>query len=50
VILPPLVFPVSGNIIEQAASNKSSLLLRMQIDNTQTLQLFTMIIKTESIY
>jgi len=49
VIFPTLVFPVLGNIIEQAASNKSSLLLRMQIDNTQTLQLFTMIIKTESI-
>ncbi len=32
-------------IIEQVASNKSSLLLAIQKQNTQILQLFTMIIK-----
>jgi hypothetical protein len=37
-------------IIEQVASNKSSLLLKIQNQNTQTLQLFAKIIKTESIY
>jgi len=37
-------------IIEQVASNKLSLLLKIQLENTQALQLFTRIIKTESIY
>ncbi len=37
-------------IIEQVARNKSSLLLNIIIQNTQTLQLFTMITKTEIIY
>jgi hypothetical protein len=37
-------------IIEQVAWNISSLLLNNILQNTQTLQLFTMIIKTESIY
>jgi hypothetical protein len=37
-------------IIKQVASNKSSLLLKIILQNTQTLQLFTKIIKTESIY
>jgi len=36
-------------IIEQVASNKSSLLPKIQKQNTETLQLFTKIIKTESI-
>jgi hypothetical protein len=38
------------HIIEQVALNKSSLLLKIQEQNIQTLQLFTMIIKTESVY
>jgi len=38
------------NIIEQVAWNKSSLLRKILKLNTQTLQLFTMIIKVESIY
>ncbi len=37
-------------IIEQVASNKSSLLLKKEKQNTQTLQPFTMIIEIESIY
>jgi len=37
-------------IIEQVALNKSSLLLTIQMQNTQTLQLSTMITKTESFY
>jgi hypothetical protein len=37
-------------IIEQAASNKSSLLLKIKIQKTQTLKLFKKIIQTESIY
>ncbi len=36
-------------IIEQVASNKSSLLLKIRKLNTQTSQLFTEIIKTKSI-
>jgi hypothetical protein len=36
--------------MQQVASNKSSLLLRTILQNTQTLQQFTKIIKTESIY
>ncbi len=36
-------------IIEHFALNKSSLLLKIQKQNTQTLQLFTMLIKIESI-
>jgi len=38
------------HIIEQVSLNKSSLLLKIQMQNTQTMQLFTKIIKTESIY
>ena len=37
-------------LIERVDWNKSSLLLNNILQNTQTLQLFTMIIKTESIY
>ncbi len=37
-------------IIEQAASNKLSLLLKIKMQKTQTLQLFKKIIQTESIY
>jgi hypothetical protein len=38
------------HIIEQAASDKSSLILKIILQNTQTLQIFTKIIKTESIH
>ncbi len=42
---------LKGNfIMKQVASNKSSLLLTMNLENRQTLKIFTMIIKTESIY
>jgi hypothetical protein len=37
-------------MIEQIAWNKSSLVLKKILQNTQTLQLFTMIIKSESIF
>jgi hypothetical protein len=37
-------------IIEQVAWNKSSLLLKAILQNTQVLQLFAKIIKTESFY
>ncbi len=37
-------------IIKRVASNKSSLLLKIQKLNTQTLQWLTMIIKIESIF
>ncbi len=37
----------SPGIIDQVASNKSSLLLKTQKSNKRTLQLFTEIIKTE---
>jgi hypothetical protein len=37
-------------IIKQAAWNKSSLLLKILKLKTQTCQLFTMIIKVESVY
>ncbi len=37
------------SIIEQVASNKSSLKLKIQIQNAHMSQLFTMNIKTESI-
>ena len=43
------VIGLSG-IIKQVALNKSSLLLKIQKQKTQTLQLFTEIIKMESIY
>jgi hypothetical protein len=41
-----------GNIIamEQIASDKSSLLLKIEMKTTQTLQLFTEINKAESMY
>jgi hypothetical protein len=35
----------NGNLTEQVARNKSSLLLKIQKQNTQTLQLFTKIMK-----
>ncbi len=35
-------------VLEEVASNKSSLLLKLQKLNTQTLQLFTELIKTET--
>jgi hypothetical protein len=40
------------NVIESVAvaSNKLSILLKIILQDTQTLQLFTKIIKTESIY
>ncbi len=38
------------SMMEQVAWNKSSLLLRFILQNTQTLQLFTTNIKTEGIY
>jgi len=41
---------IFSSIIEQAAPNKSSLLLKNILQNTHTLQLFAMIINTESIY
>jgi len=37
-------------VIEQVASNKSCLLLTIQMQNTQKLKLFTDIIKAESIF
>ncbi len=37
-------------MIVQVASNKSSLLLKIILQKAQTLQLFTLNIKTESIY
>jgi hypothetical protein len=37
-------------ILEQVASIKVSLLLKIQNQNTQALQLFTMIIKVENMY
>ncbi len=37
-------------MVKQVAWNKSSLLLKINFQNTQTLQLFTVIIKTEGIY
>jgi hypothetical protein len=37
-------------MIEQVAFNKSSLLLKIHKQNTQTLKIFTKIINTESIY
>jgi hypothetical protein len=37
-------------MIKQVASNKSSVFLNIQKENIQTLQLFTRIIKMESIY
>ncbi len=40
----------SIELIEQVAWYISSLLLHVQIQNTQALQLFTKIIKTESTY
>ncbi len=39
-----------STLIKQVASNKSSLLLKIKKWNTQILQLFTEVIKTESIY
>jgi hypothetical protein len=36
-------------MIEQVAWNNSSILLKIILQNTQTLQLFTIITKTESI-
>jgi hypothetical protein len=38
------------SIIKQVASNKSSLLLKIQKQSTQTLRLVKKIIETESIY
>ncbi len=45
IIMPSVIIK-----IEQVAWNKSSLLLKSILQNTQTLQLFKMIIKMESIY
>jgi hypothetical protein len=41
---------IDSPIIEQVDSNKLSLLLKNILQNTQLLQLFTEIIKTEIIY
>jgi hypothetical protein len=41
---------MAGWILEQVPSNKLSLILKIQLQNTQTLQLFTNTIKTESFY
>jgi hypothetical protein len=38
------------NVMKRVTSNKSNLLLKIILENTQTLQLFTKIIKTESKY
>jgi hypothetical protein len=46
---PPSVLGRS-HIIEQVASNKLSLILKIILQNMQALQLFTKIIKTESMY
>ncbi len=46
----PLGRQTFGLVKEQVAANKSSLLLKIQIENAQALQLFTNIIKTKSIY
>ncbi len=54
----PIVFRYRKNfdqvhkldLIDQVASNKSSSLLKIILLNTQTLQVFTKIIKTESIH
>ncbi len=43
-------FGLFVTVFEQVAWNKSSALLQIQIQNTQTLQIFTKMIKTESIY
>ncbi len=40
----------NGCIIEQIAWKKSSLLLKIKVQNTQTQQLFEEILKTESIF
>ncbi len=44
------VVSIEVSMIEQVASNKSSLFLKNILQSTQSLQLFTMNIKTESIY
>jgi hypothetical protein len=41
---------LTNSMKEQVARNKSSLILHNILQNTQTLKLFTMIIKTESTY
>ncbi len=41
---------IDASIIEQVASNKSSLFLKNILQSKQTLQSFTKIIKTEFIY
>ncbi len=38
------------DVIEQVALNRSNLLLKNILQNTQTVQLFTINIETESIY
>ncbi len=45
-----VLMEVDDIIMKQVALNDLSLLLQIQMQNTQTLQLFTNIIKTESIY
>jgi hypothetical protein len=41
---------ISIRLKKEVASNKSSLLLKIQKENIHTLQLFTCLFKTESIY
>jgi hypothetical protein len=42
--------PFISQLTEQDASNKSSLLLKIQNQNTKTLQLFTINIEMQNIY
>jgi hypothetical protein len=44
------IFKIILIIIKQGALNKSSLILKIQMQKHKTLQLFTKIIKTESSY
>jgi hypothetical protein len=43
------IIKIGDNIIQQVASDTANLLLKIQKQNTQTLQLFAKIIKMESI-
>ncbi len=45
-----VAYMLEAIMIEQVASNKSSLFLKNILENTQTLQLFTVNIKSECIY
>ncbi len=45
-----IIYALFKSIIDQVASIKSSLLLKIILEKHTTLQLFTRVIKTESIY